>query len=343
MENRDKKIVERMDEAQEAEYLLERIFYYMNRLVEEKSFHATILLLTDLGRTLVNSDRASFWYWDKEKKQYWTIAALHSEQIILPEGEGAVGYCISHNEVLVMNDPYSDPRFHPDVDKKTGYLTKSILCMPITNTKGEVIGAYQAINKLGEKSESGFDEKDKKRLTLAAVFCGKTLESNLMYQQTLIDPLTKLKNRRGFMEYYTEYVKSHLAKGGNAGIIMCDIDFFKKVNDTYGHNAGDFVLKQVACVLQKKVASKGEVVRWGGEEFILILKDWGKDDCYDFAEEIRKTVEDTVMEYEMTQIHITMSFGVNEVLRENTLEENVQIVDEKLYQAKQTGRNRVIL
>lgn len=327
----------------EAEELLEKIFYYMNQLVEVKGFYSTILLLTDLGRTLVHSDRASFWYWDKEKKQYWTIAALGSEQIIVPEGEGAVGYCISHNEVLVLNAPYKDTRFHADVDKKTGYHTSSILCMPITNAKGEVIGAYQAINKLGEHAEDGFDEKDIKRLTLAAVYCGKTLESNLLYRETMVDPLTGLNNRRGYQEYYDDFIEPHIRNGKKAGLIMCDIDFFKKVNDTYGHNAGDQVLKEVAAVLKEKTKNLGEVVRWGGEEFILLLKDKDCNQCAELAELIRTTIEQKRIVYDATDIFVTMSFGVGEFSGSLNSRENVEAVDAKLYQAKQTGRNKVVM
>ena len=119
----------------------------MNEMVDTKDFASTILLLTELGRTLANSERASFWYWDKAKKQYWTLVALDSPRIVVPEGSGIVGASISGNETILINNPYEDPRFNPEVDRETGYQTRSILCIPVTNSRGEVIGAYQAINK----------------------------------------------------------------------------------------------------------------------------------------------------------------------------------------------------
>ena len=257
--------------ALQAEEMLEQIFYYMNQLVEEKEFIPTILLLTDLGRTLVNSERASFWYWDREKKQYWTLAALGSERITVPEGSGVVGASIANRETIVINNPYEDERFNSNVDRDTGFITKSILCMPVANAKGKVIGAYQAINKIGEDGESVFDEQDVKHLTLAAAFCGKTLESHILYEETQVDPLTQLKNRRGFYEYYNEQIRPNADKQ-NIAILMCDIDFFKKVNDTYGHNAGDAVLVMVADMLRRSVDGKGMVARWGGEEFVMLLE-----------------------------------------------------------------------
>ena len=111
--------------------------------------HLTIIrLLTDLGRRLVNADRASFWRLDEEAGTIWTVSATGSGKIEIPVGTGMVGKALAEGRTLVTNDPYHDPFFNPEVDKKTGYVTKSILVMPITNSRGEYIGAYQVINKL---------------------------------------------------------------------------------------------------------------------------------------------------------------------------------------------------
>ena len=233
-----------------AEELLEKIFYYMNRLAVEKDFSTSILLLTDLGRTLVNADRTSFWYRDIKNKSYWTLAASNIERIVVPQGQGIVGASIENNETILINDPYHDARFNPQIDKKTGYVTKTILCMPVINSCGEVIGAYQAINKLGNSENNHFNEQDKKRLALAATYSGKLLETHLLHIQNQTDSLTGLKNRRGFYDYYEN--KILLSEASQAkSVIMCDIDFFKSVNDTYGHNAGDDVLKYVSSILTK--------------------------------------------------------------------------------------------
>lgn len=330
-------------ESLKAEELLEQIFYYMNQLVNETDFSSVIRLLTDMGRTLVHSERASFWCWDIRKKQYWTVAASDSERIVVPEGSGIVGASIQNKETILINEPYTDQRFNPEVDKRTGYVTKSILCMPVTNERGEVIGAYQAINKLDDQGEDGiFDEKDMKRLTLAAVYCGKTLESHLLRHESLVDQLTGLKNRRGFYEYYAEVVKNY-QNIAPISLVMCDIDFFKKVNDTYGHNAGDAVLIHVADILQQSLQTGEEVVRWGGEEFVILLR--GKEivQAADFAENLRQWVEGSYCRYGNEKIRITMSFGVGSLHPERTSDENIKDVDDKLYQAKTTGRNKVVL
>lgn len=324
-----------------AEELLERIFYHVERLNTASGFEQAIGVLTDLGKDLVNSERASFWYWDKRKKQYWTMAAHGTEQIVVPEGSGIVGASIVNNEVILINAPYEDERFNPNVDKETGFLTKSILCIPVTSTNGQVIGAYQAINKLDETGESNFDEQDVKRLSMAALFCGKTLESHLLYQDAHMDQLTGLKNRRGFHEYYRDVILSVLDED-QASIIMCDIDHFKKVNDTYGHNAGDAVLENVANQLKESVQNQGEAIRWGGEEFIMLLPHMPLLDAVTHAERLRKQIEADVCTFEGTDIKITMSFGVKALDKSLTADHNVELADDNLYKAKTTGRNRVV-
>ncbi len=325
----------------QAEEMLEQIFYYMNQLVDEKEFAATVLLLTDLGRTLVNSERASFWYWDRNKHQYWTLAASDSGRIIVPEGTGIVGASIGNKETIVMNQPYEDDRFNSQVDKDTGYVTRSILCMPVTNARGEVIGAYQAINKLGENGDSVFDEQDVRHLSMAAAFCGKTLESQMLYKEAHEDPLTKLKNRRGFYSYFSDFVQPVIGSK-SVSVVIGDIDFFKKINDTYGHNAGDAVLVHIADSLKSSVADRGEVVRWGGEEFVLLFTDCDEQSAAGHAEEIRERVEDGICEFEGQQIKVTMSFGVKELESGQTLDETIEYADARLYQAKTSGRNRVV-
>lgn len=320
-----------------AEAMLQEIFRYMSLLVGEKDFYKNIRILTELGRVLVNADRTSFWYWDREKKQYWTLASYGTDRIVMQEGNGIVGASIASKDTIIIDVPYEDERFNPEVDKATGYVTKSILCMPVTNEQGEVIGAYQALNKLGEAGEEKFNQADVDRLAMAAVYCGKMLENYLLQSESRMDQLTGLKNRHYFKQAY-----ENCAGQASSGLIMCDIDFFKKVNDTYGHNGGDAVLINVANILKNCVGQRGEVIRWGGEEFLILLKDCGPEATKALAELIRKRVEQSICAYEQQIIKVTMSFGVTAIDREVSADENVNRADQKLYLAKAGGRNRVM-
>ena len=298
-----------------------------------------------LGKTLVGADRVSFWRWDKGNKKLATTVAMGVDKIVMDEGTGIVGRALAENRPIVTDNPQAEPGFNADIDAKTGYKTKSVLVMPVKNCRGETIGAFQAINKL---DGDGFDEKeDVKRLSIAAFICGMALESDIFLDESQHDKLTGLKNRFGFYaDCKSKYAKAMQANENNSlSLIICDIDFFKKVNDNYGHNGGDAVLKFAANILREK-AAPFDVYRWGGEEFLLLLGGKNIDFAAKKAEEIRIGIENSVCHFEEKavkhDITITMSFGCAEARADLTMEENVNVADHRLYQAKETGRNKVV-
>jgi len=332
-----------------AEQILDNIFTVMERLYDEmrlnkdgRNNHLRVFeIFAELGRTLAGADRASFWRWDRHNHKLLTTAATDSEQIVIDEKSGLVGRAISENRTIVTNDPYNHPDFNAAVDKMTGYVTKSVLVMPVANCRGEIIGAFQVINKLD--SETGFDEvTDAKRLSIAAFICGMALESDIFFADSQHDKLTELKNRLALQSDFSTRYEKLLREGTPLAMIMCDIDFFKRVNDTFGHNAGDAILKHVAKILRSALNERDNAYRWGGEEFILILANSTIDDAKIVAERIRSTVMDSVCNFDGDAIKITMSFGCSEISAALSIEDNVKIVDERLYRAKQTGRNRVV-
>ena len=324
-----------------ADEMLDKIFHCMSKIVVEKDFSKSLILLTDLGRTLVNAHRASFWYRDEKQKQYWTMAASGIERITIPMGTGIVGASIENNETILINNPYEDPRFNPDVDKKTGYLTKSILCMPVSNSNGKVIGAYQVINKMGEEEKSAFDDIDVKYLALAAGYCGKTLEAYILKEQNKFDQLTGLMNRKGFYNSYNSKILS-LPDNVVSSVIIGDIDFFKKVNDAYGHNVGDDVLVYISKIIEECVGDIGEVFRWGGEEFLILMPECSLSRANNIADNIRLKVETSECKSEGATVKVTMSFGVAEIDVTKESADNIKVADDNLYTAKQEGRNRVV-
>ena len=125
-------------------------------------------------------------------------------------------------------------------------------------------------------------------------------------------------------------------------LMMMDIDHFKKINDTYGHLAGDYVLKQLASVIKARIRREDTMSRYGGEEFALVLPEVDQINAGQTAEKIRKLVEKTVFKFEDTKIPVTVSMGVS-ALDPETKDPNdfIKRADEKLYQAKNQGRNQV--
>ncbi|MDD6858932.1 MAG: GGDEF domain-containing protein, partial [Lachnospiraceae bacterium] len=206
----------------------------------------------------------------------------------------------------------------------------------------EVVGAFQVLNKFDENGDDGlFDNGDARRLTLVAAFCEKTLESYMLYNEAMVDELTKLPNRYAFYEYYNKKAVRFM-EDRDMWVIMCDIDHFKMVNDTYGHNNGDFILKNVAAILNESVSEDNIVVRWGGEEFVFIVSGSNLEEVKQFADSIRKDIEKHEFNTGKEIINITMSFGVSRADKNVTIEENVHRADDRLYMAKDSGRNRVV-
>ena len=132
---------------------------------------------------------------------------------------------------------------------------------------------------------------------------------------------------------------------GNAGFVsiaIADIDFFKKINDTYGHDAGDKVLKAVAGLFMDKMKTYGRVCRWGGEEFLFVFYGRNGDAAYDALQEIYDEIHRLTVSYENEEIRITMTFGLEEYDQNDGMETAIRRADEKLYQGKETGRDKIV-
>jgi diguanylate cyclase (GGDEF)-like protein len=157
------------------------------------------------------------------------------------------------------------------------------------------------------------------------------------------DDLTKLANRRSFMEQFAnEFERAKRYKSGLSFLIL-DLDFFKQVNDSYGHLAGDSVLVQIANVMKTSVRSSDLVGRYGGEEFGLLLPETGSKGCRVYAERIRKRIEDTRFDAAANQIHVTVSGGIATYpeITVDSVDELWRKADAALYGAKKKGRNRI--
>ncbi len=170
---------------------------------------------------------------------------------------------------------------------------------------------------------------------------------NFMYSQTrymsVTDPLTGLYNRRHFEECLErEFLRAKRYKS-DLSFAIIDIDFFKRVNDTYGHSAGDYVLKEVAYYILQTFRKTDMVFRYGGEEFAVIITETPLEKAVIPLERLRKTIEDYVFRYNGNQIDVTISIGVCEADdNTDTVHKLFENADKALYNAKENGRNRVM-
>jgi len=182
------------------------------------------------------------------------------------------------------------------------------------------------------------------------IFIGvyKWLQFNRKTQETLsllskTDALTGLLNRRSFIDKSSEEFERSIRYERSMSLMMIDIDFFKMINDQYGHLVGDVVLKKVAHEITLQLRTNDIFCRWGGEEFILLIPESDKNNGQFLSEKIRKSIEKTDIELDSGEVvNIKISIGCTS-LRENdsTVEALIERADQALYMSKEAGRNRV--
>jgi len=156
------------------------------------------------------------------------------------------------------------------------------------------------------------------------------------------DPLTGLLNRRYIIERLENALVKYNITKKRFAIIIGDIDLFKNVNDTYGHDCGDCVLKLVSKIFQDVVRDKDFVSRWGGEEFLILLPETEIEGARILADRIRKTIENQSIDYDGVNVSITMTFGVTVNESYEMISDTIKKADKALYDGKNKGRNCVM-
>lgn len=161
---------------------------------------------------------------------------------------------------------------------------------------------------------------------------------------TKTDPLTQIDNRSALEASVNLANKRYKLQQTISSLVMLDIDHFKQINDTYGHPAGDAILKQLAAIIKNTMRENDSVARYGGEEFAIILHNTSSTNANHFIERLRKTVEDTEFNFQDTIIKVTISFGVSQISTNNGDNKQwMEAADKALYQAKKQGRNRGVI
>lgn len=163
-----------------------------------------------------------------------------------------------------------------------------------------------------------------------------------IYRLTTVDGLTQVSNRRYFEDTLDRELSRCRRYHRSLSLVMVDVDHFKKINDTWGHLAGDAVLKDVATTVRSRIRREDVIARYGGEEFALLLPEIDLKGAVAMAEKVRKLVEKHRFQFDREQIPVTVSCGVAALAKKSeTGTMLIKRADEKLYQAKDSGRNRV--
>lgn len=223
------------------------------------------------------------------------------------------------------------------------------ICIPML-VGGHVIGVVQFLFSLDLPAEvqhiknQAVEEARHYIAEALPVLQAKHLAQRLENMATK-DPLTGLYNRRYLDSVIEQFVAGAIRRKSNIGVLMCDIDYFKRVNDLFGHDTGDSVLIQLAEICLGCARKSDLVIRYGGEEFLILLPDCDESCAATLAERIRSTVEDYKIHAQNRTIQQTISIGVAEFSHTTTrnIWEIIKLADIALYQAKENGRNQVLI
>jgi diguanylate cyclase (GGDEF)-like protein len=169
-------------------------------------------------------------------------------------------------------------------------------------------------------------------------------EANLLLAEAArSDPLTDLLNRRGFREEAETEVQRFYRSGRPFSVVLGDVDHFKRINDSYGHACGDYVLRRIADLMKERLRDVDRAARWGGEELIMLLPETETQGAAVLADKLRRLIADSNFQFEGESVSVTMTFGVACFRKGETLDNCIARADTAMYHGKKAGRNKVML
>jgi diguanylate cyclase (GGDEF)-like protein len=253
-------------------------------------------------------------------------------------GDGIAGLALRQGVPIAVNDGHKNPQFKQLLPADAGI--RNLLCVPLILNNRKV-GVVNLTNKL---TGAGFTENDKTLVATMASQAAITIENARLYNLAIFDGLTNLHVARYFHLYLEKELQRCRRYGGQVSLVMCDLDRFKSVNDTYGHQVGDLVLQKVAQVVRDAVRSIDVAARYGGEEFAVILPETDLEGANTFAERLRVKVESAPVPFRGRTLPVTVSVGVASFPAHpaTSKAQLVAVADRALYDAKHGGRNRVV-
>ena len=278
---------------------------------------------------ITESSKCAIVFFDKEKEYYTLVDDKNQKQSIDASDNGILDRFKDLKKPLYCNNVNLEKRFVVSNNAEI----ESFMVSPVI-VKEKNIGALIVENK---KDEKRYTKEDLDLIFNIATQLGSSVTNLKLYELAVVDGLTQLYTHRFFQIRLREELKKW-----SVSLIIADIDHFKKVNDTFGHQEGDVVLKSVAKIVSDTVGEKGICCRYGGEEFAIILPNIKKDDAIKIAEEIREKIHDYKFVLKNKEHPVTASFGISSSQDSSVHpRELIEEADQELYRAKDTGRNKV--
>lgn len=261
----------------------------------------------------------------------------------LPLGEAIAGWVVREGQPVLLEQARADPRFSPRFDEVVGRRTGSVLAVPL-RSKGRVLGVMELLNPEGQRA---FDPEDLRTLSALADYAAIAIENARNFERirelTLIDDHTGLYNARHLYRSLESEVARSRRFGRTFSLIFLDLDRFKMVNDRHGHQAGSAVLKEVGEVLRTALRAMDVPVRYGGDEFVVLLPEADRGQAFAVAERLRRSINETAfLEDRGLRIRVTASFGVATFPDDAaTPEDLLRLADSAMYRVKETTRDGI--
>ena len=303
---------------------------FISSITESQDFEHSMSIIESMGKQVLDCNKAEFWCYDGAENKYF-----------------------ANDENRGRNWQIAKENMRIAAERKEPHIVGNEAYIPIISND-KIAGILVASGKDGTFDRTSL-EKFAPNGQIANTI-DLSLKKEFEHQGRITDVLTHLKNRQGAEEYAVNTMRKNINAQKDICLIMCDIDHFKNINDTYGHDAGDTVLKNVARILQSGTRQGADVAfRWGGEEMVIVLN-CDYDRAKDIAERLRQQVENTAhlvynAEKQPVNVGVTISMGVyqvksdKEVTQENAFsffENQLKYADALAYEAKETGRNKVV-
>ena len=330
---------------------IEKQIYDLKQLLEiSKSLNSVIdfstlieaILYTCMGQmktlgiaifTKKNFDAASF----QLNRNYCGFELDSEFDYSIPEDHPLVKMMNLQNMCLTIEDVRKN--IEPDSPIESLIALQPSLIVPL-KAKNHISGLLL----LGEQITSEpYSEYEKEHILNIASLAAIAISNAALLEMTTTDMMTHLKLKHYFYTVLMEKLEIGTAQEMSVSVLMLDIDFFKRFNDTYGHACGDVVLQMVASVIQQNTRNQDMAARYGGEEFVVMLSDTPSKTAQKIAERIRNSIENLDILYDGQHLNLTISIGVAQYNPEidTTAKNLVDRADKALYTSKQTGRNKV--
>ncbi len=258
--------------------------------------------------------------------------------------QGLVGKVFSQKKAVYIPDVFKLKVFYYYFEKKS--IKGSLYYMPVLDNQGNCIGVI----KLRKILKDSFSEVERSVLASLQIEIGMALQNvekfELLNSKSYVDELTRLYNRRYYNEHFPIEFKRAQRYRHALSLMFIDIDNFKDINDQYGHSIGDLILINVGNFIQRMTRSSDICIRYGGDEFLILLPETKKEDALGVGEKLKKAVEEMSPNLDglMDDLIVSLSLGIAN-FPEDTIEPQmlIELADKALYKAKKSGKDRIVL